>query len=363
MKKILFSAVLLGALASCSQNEVQEIGQFSNEIQFSTLNNKVSRAANDTKSDYQVFAKSFGLTYTGTPTWYIDDVLKSTSGLDASTDFNNATTDLPTKTHYWPNVTGDWAMKFFAFAPSEPSIEAAATKITYGASTSYADRATDNADISFKYIVKTTTDENGIDAQEDFTIALPLEITKANKSSNNVNLQFKHMLTRILVKAALNQELLEAGYEMKFTTPQLQVVNTTGTISVTSSAPTWSDLSGPQGGDLYEGSDTYLILPQPAGNNQIILPTVTITKNGVVVFEGPVTYTVKAGDIPNAAGTEDDDTFLAGKSYNMNITIAGDSGDGGDPNEPIFGPKITFSSEVANWEEYSPGVTQPPVTE
>ncbi|MGL4518239.1 MAG: fimbrillin family protein [Phocaeicola sp.] len=362
MKKILFSAVLLGALASCSQNEVQEMGQFNNEIQFSTLNNKVSRAANDTKSDYQVFAKSFGLTIVGTPTWYIEDVLKSTSNPATQTGgFNSSTVDTPTKTHYWPNVTGDWAMNFYAFAPATSVDKSIKATVVYGTKNAYADRDADDASVSIKYVVPTSTTDP--DAQEDFTISIPLQIDKSTKgTNNNVNLQFKHMLTKVTVNAALNQELLDAGYKMTYTTPQLKVVNTEGTISVTAAAPSWSDLVA--SGALYEGSDTYLILPQPSAGNQLILPTVTITKNGVVVFEGPVTYTVKDGDILNAAGTADDDAFLAGNSYNMNITIAGDSGDGQDPDpEDIFGPKITFSSEVADWENYTPGVTQPAVDE
>lgn len=357
MKKILLSVAVIGALTSCSQNDVQEMATMPEEIQFSTLNDKVTRVANDNKSKYQVYAKSFGLT--GTPsTWFINDVLTTGAAGTTSPGYNNNTIDLPSKKHYWPNVDNTWAIKFFGYAPQTFGA-GTATVVTqsYGSNTAIGSIATDDASISIKYTVP--TNPTGVDAQEDFTIATPKVVNKpATGYPSTVNLQFKHMLTKISIAASLNQELKDAGYSMTSGTPTLGVTNTSGTIKASDANPSWT-LASPAAPTVYDGNSTYLILPQPSGDTKITLKDVVIVKDGVVVFTGDVTYTVKPGDILNEAGTTDDNKFLPGKSYNMNITIAGNSEDGGG--DPIFGPVISFSSEVADWGTYTPGVTQPPV--
>lgn len=358
MKKIFLSATLIGVLASCSQNDVQEIAQSPNEIQFSTLNDKVTRHANDNKSNYQVYAK---LTGTGTPTaWFMNEVLAPGAAGIANPGFNNNTTGdaiVSTKKYYWP-VNTAWTLNFYAYAPSTVA--------------TVADLA--NEKLPITYTVPTST--TAADAQEDFTIAIKKTFT-AVPGDKNVHLQFKHMLTKITIKnPVLTADLTAAGYTIELKAgqfPSLGVVNVKGDIEATTAPATvagttpwtvWSNLKDAAGNTAtsgsvktsYEGSNNYNILPQPAAGTTITLPVV-IKKDGVVVFEGPVTYTVKAADIPNGTGTADDNKFLPGKNYAVTLTINPDSDNGGG--EPIFGSVITFSSEVADWDTVNPGVTQP----
>ncbi|MGL4292782.1 MAG: fimbrillin family protein [Bacteroidales bacterium] len=351
MKKMIFSLAAVGLLASCSQNEIQEMTEKSNEIKFSTLNDKVTRAANDNKQPYQVYAKSFGLTVLGTPTWFIDDVL--TSGDIQGNNLNS--TDTPTQMHYWPNVTNDWAIKFFAYAPKTADATNIVDKeVSYGSNKLLADITTDDAKVQLTYTVPTT-------AQEDFTIATPVTVTKAEQAANknNVHFQFKHMLTKISIDVKLTDALNNAGYSVSYgaenkNTPSLTVIMVNGVIDASAEEPEWSGLTDKagQGYDnndsgvnfnaltTYTGSVSYLILPQSSPHTSISLPVV-IKKNGVIVFEGDVTYTIKPDDMAS-------NEFLPGKNYGMNITINGESTTGPD-GKPIFGPEITFSSEVADW--------------
>lgn len=94
MKKFLFgTAGLLLIAASCSKNEVVEVNQDGNEIQFSVVANNATKAAdiycnNNKPSEFTVFAESDGKTY-------IDgDKITSTDG-------NNWVNESGTR--FWPN--------------------------------------------------------------------------------------------------------------------------------------------------------------------------------------------------------------------------------------------------------------------
>lgn len=357
MKKMIFSLAAVGLLASCSQNEIQEMTEKSNEIKFSTLNDKVTKHANDNKSNYRVFAKLTGATGSATA-WFMNEILKPGNDIDLNGDlFNKSTSDniinengTPSdRKFYWPSNKG-WTLNFYGFAPHNAAV-------------------TPNFDqekLPITYTVKTKTGIETADAQEDFTIAIPKTFNNIPVGNNVLN-QFQHMLTKIMiVTPVLTEALTNAGYAIAYKTdgkPSLNVINVKGTIDATTAAAkdnptTWTDLKDAAGDTAsessekttYTGANEYLILPQPAAGNQIVLPIV-ITKDGVVVFEGDVTYQFTATDIV-------DNQFLPGKNYGMNITIDGKSttGPGG---ETIFGPEITFSSQVANWDEVTIEKPQP----
>ena len=102
MKKFLFGmAGLLLIAASCSKNEVVEVNQDGNEIQFSVVANNATKAAdiycnNNKPSEFTVFAESDGKTY-------IDgDKITSTDG---NTWVNQS------GTRFWPNES---AVDFYA---------------------------------------------------------------------------------------------------------------------------------------------------------------------------------------------------------------------------------------------------------
>lgn len=363
MKKMIFSLAAVGLLASCSQNEIQEMTEKSNEIKFSTLNDKVTKHANDNKSNYRVFAKLTGATGPATAWFMNEEMIPGTSGT-ATPGFGNFTGgDIikSEKKFYWPSNTG-WTLNFYGFAPEDAAVTPDLT----------------NEKLPIIYTIKTKTGTETADAQEDFTIAIP-QMFDYRPDDNKVNFQFKHMLTKIsIVTPVLTDELTNAGYAIAYKqegtpvkplTPSLNVINVTGSIEATTAAATtdpttWTELKDAVGneGSLtsaktpYTGANQYLILPQPAAGNQIVLPIV-ITKDGVVVFDGNVTYVIKDGDNINGS-TPANNNFLPGKNYGMNITIDGKSttGPGG---HPIFGPEIIFSSEVANWESSNPSITQP----
>lgn len=333
MKKVLLSVAVASLLMSCTQNEVNELAPDLQKINFSTLNDKVTKSPNTTGSSYQVYAK---LDQAGATNWYINDVL---TPYNVSSSGNSV--DNPTKTHYWPNLSQSWTMKFFAYAPS--SFINKATSVT-------ADYNTELVSVAYSVPAK---------AQEDFTIAAPVVVAKPSDGyPKSVHFVFKHMLTRINIAAGLTQQLTDAGYTMTVEGTSLNVQNSIGTINIATENPEWTGLSTPA---VYSntGSD-YMVLPQNTVGSELLLNNVVIKKDGVVVYTGDVKYKVKEADILNTADVNDDNKFMMGKSYNMNITIAGNShdGNGEDNGNPIFGPKILFSSEFAVWEIVSNPLTQ-----
>lgn len=346
MRNLFLSVAAVALLASCSQNEIQEMTSMSKEIKFATLNDKVStRAANDDKQSYQVYASSS----LGGYSWFMADVLTTGSVITGndfpSAGFENYTSgDQPTKPHYWPNVTGDWTIKFFAYAPATFS----ATNTRVDTVSTYND-----ASVSIAYSVPT-------DAQEDFTIATPVTATKTGTTlpSQNVHFQFKHMLSKIKINAPVlgtgkvgekDVNLTEAGYSIEYSTCTLNVAASTGTINAvyTTTEPTWTTTATPTNySGTIDATNGYTanIMPQTSTGTTIILPIV-IKKNGAIVYDGDIQYTIAETNV-------EDNEFKQGKIYNLTLTINGEGGN-------IFGNLITFSSEEAVWVNEDVTVPQP----
>lgn len=311
MKKIIFTvAVLATMLASCSKNEVYDVvgTREDSPINFTNLNDKVTRSANDSKSNYKVYAKS---TLSGETAWFINDEVKD----DNSTESGNI--------YFWPSGA---TVDFYAWAPSTVT----ATASTY-------------SNLSIDYTVPAGADE-------DFTVAAP----ETGLSSGTVEFKFSHMLTKITVSAELTSKLTAAGYSMTFTSASLGVNSKGGTLTPTATTPAWTSPANNTSA-TYSGAKSYMVMPQSSENCTVKLVGVTITKGGATVFSGNMkTYTIATGNVT-------DNAFAKGSHYNLKLTVDAkahdDGGEGGGTESPVFGDQIQFSAELA--AEWGSGTDTP----
>jgi len=313
MKKVLLLTAAIVVLASCSQNESELLKNPANEIRFSNLNDRVTRAANDAGDDYQVYAKS-GVS--GETTWFIDDVIDGGTNLAVGGPY------------YWPASA---SVNFFAYAPATSGTVTA----TYGTPA-----------VSITYNVLSTADE-------DFTVATPMTgLTKASGSpAGTVEFQFEHMLTMITIDAELASPDLDA-YTLDLTsaTAEIIVASNQGTLDATASSPAFT-----AGGSsaTYTGAITknYMIMPQTSTGTTIQLKGVSIKRNGADVFTGDLlVYPIVSGDIPTNA-------FVKGTHYTLTFTITDVSSD--DNGDPIFGPEIKFTATTSTWIPSGISLIQP----
>ena len=324
MKKILFLMTVVAAIFRCTNNDVDELSPILQDqiIGFSTLRDKATtRDANDTKSNFQVYANLVGNEY-----WYIKDIFASEPTTD---EVGESTTD---KIYYWP---GNEKLNFYAFAPDTTALGTSVVTATAGATPS----------VSIQYVVPTTGDQ-------DFTIPTP--VTQSGNTDRNVALNFKHMLSKIVFKVQLSTAMIKDGYSMNTDyTTTLNVASTGATINAASATPTWSAANATTGS--YMGANTYMFMPQASTGCSIEVKNVTITLNAStassVIFYGDLkNFAFATGDIPG-------DAFGMGKIYNATITITAASHD--SDGNPIFNGPITFTSSVADWTPETVSETQP----
>lgn len=310
MKKITLTvAVIATMLASCAKNEVDNVVNTgsNNPINFSNLNDKVSRAANDKGDDYKVYAKS---TLGGETDWFINDAVKDDNSVVSGA------------TYYWPASPA--TVDFYAWAPSTVR----ANTPTYSP-----------LSLSIDYTVPAGADE-------DFTIAAP--IIDKDKTYGTVNFQFSHMLTKITVDAKLTDALTKAGYSMTFSSASLTVNSTSATIDPTADTPAWTSSNTEKATYNVANVKSYMIMPQTSTGCIVKLVDVIITKGGAEVFKGNMkAYTIAADNVTG-------NVFAKGSHYKLTLTVDGsahdDGGAGGGGNEkPVFGDQISFSADVATW--------------
>lgn len=316
MKKVLLTVAVVAALASCTSNEIDNV---LNEkvIEFTNLNEKVTRAANDVSDNYQVYAKSSG----NSTEWFIDDVLYGKSG--SGTTANTSTTN---KAYYWPEGQ---TVNFYAWAPA--SVVAKTATVSTPA-------------ISIEYTA-------GEAADKDFTIAAPI----TGKSSGTVEFKFSHMLAKVNVTATLDAALTGFTIDLTSATVDLGVAASKGTIDPTSATPAWASTGTPT---THKGKKSYMIIPQATTGTTIQLKGVVIKKGSTEIFNGDMSvYTIAKDAITG-------NMFEKGKSYNLSLTISSSSTDGsgtpGQPGQPIFN-EIAFSADIAaSWGEVNPPATAQP---
>lgn len=297
-----FAALAL-ILTSCSKNETFENEASANAIRFRNLNDRLTtRAANDTNSNYGVYA----LLNNGTPAatgWFMDNQLVK------GTDNSYSTLK------FWPRVG---TIDFYAYAP-HASANLTLTGVAWNATT---------PTFGLSYTVPANADE-------DLTIAAP--VTGASQATGQVGLVFSHMLSRFDFSAQLAQELVDDNFALTLNSVSVKVAYNSGTNSL-SNPGTWSDLAG--SGITYSGVSSYMIMPQPAIDTEITL-NVTITHNGEDYFEGALkTYVLKAGDVKTA------DLFSNGTKYLFSALVGETTHDEDD--DPIFNV-ISFTSTTSPW--------------
>lgn len=306
MKKILLiSAAAVALMVGCTEGEPGSRGN-AGAVKFSNLNDKVTRAANATNSNYKVYADWSG----GTAGWYIDDTVDGTTNLALNGPY------------YWP-IGG--STEFYSWAPATVT----ATGVFPALSIAYAVPAA---------------------ADEDFTIATPL----TGLTSGTAAFQFAHKLSQITVAIDLTQALKDAGYTIVTTgvTATLGVNSTGGTIDPTAASPVWTAPNATAAS--YTGALTYMIMPQTSTGCTIApVGNVVISLNGNQVYNaGLLSYTILAGDI--TAPTLDQ--FVMGTHYTLTLTITSAStGPGG----PIFGDPILFSSTLSPWVDANQALPLP----
>ena len=329
MKNLLFLFAFIGAtLVGCSNNEIDEISPVKAEqqISFRTLRDKtVTRAANDQSDSYAVYAK-----ISDADSWFINDLVIDETGTYESD-------------YYWPNAKTE--IEFYAFAPAS------------GNGVAVGDTVASGPTIDITFTVPDT-------AKVDFTIATPVKTAKT--ATGIVPLTFNHMLSKVVISAQLSDDLIKSKYALSTGyTATLGVPNSVGTVNAAAATPALTPASTATSAE-YPGKLQYYILPQEYtantsawntstgtdvtanGDCYVTLTNVTITNNGTTIF--PVTgtesgtlkaYYLEATDIADA-------TFLAGKQYNFIITITELAYESG--NDPIFNGKISFTSNVVDWD-------------
>lgn len=165
MKKLLFAAAVITAMASCSNNEIIDVNP-GEGISFRTSLDKATRAnaANVTTLDNLSEFKVAGI---GNDATYMPELLVSKSG----SAWNTAST------YYWPA----YDLKFFAYAPKDLGTGTATLSHTAQTISGFAPAA-------------------DITEQKDLLISY----NTGNKTSNEasgVEMNFKHALSQIEIKA------------------------------------------------------------------------------------------------------------------------------------------------------------------
>ena len=283
MKKFLFgTAGLLLIAASCSKNEVVEVNQDGNEIQFSVVANNATKAAdiycnNNKPSEFTVYAESDGKTY-------IDgDKITSTDG-------NNWVNQSGTR--FWPNES---AVDFYAVVNGNinwnPTAETSPASIV-------------------DYTVSTD-----VTKQNDLLYAVKMGQKRGETAENTkaVTLNFRHALSQIVFQAKNTNENLYveiSGVEIvnvadknTFTFPTEDTDNVTlvddnhdGTFDSndysTANWGVWNELapeSGAAGATVYPVTFTTVTVP---GKNTDA-PIVNLTNN-VYTTEGKEEFNTNA---------------------------------------------------------------------
>ncbi len=319
MKRFLLSVAILAVAASCSKSEVTNLPQ-TNQIGFSTLNDRVvSKAANDSQSDYSVFA----VNSKATTAWAINDyVTSATSTTPADKTAAAAPAGGP---YYWP--LDDAKMSFYAYAPD--------------ASANVTEVLTDATSIALTYTVPAA-------ANEDFTVATPVLDQTSITNAGVVDFTFKHMLAKVTVKVILDETTMKnyqisdgsvAGYtsDKPFTATFTPIGDTFTVDAINGTAATTSTES--TGMAAYSAAQTYMIAPQAFAGCKLQINGITVrNKNTGLPFFATDAYDLKELVLDGTETGSTDVQFEAGKNYTFTVKISGD-----------LATEITFTAATTNW--------------
>ncbi|MFI3288338.1 MAG: fimbrillin family protein [Rikenellaceae bacterium] len=332
MKKILFSVAILAVAASCAKTEVVDIPQ-TNAISFSTLNDRITKAANDDNADYKVYATQSDIT----GAWFMDDYVSCGS---AETAYSPET-----KTYYWP--TDGSTLDFYAYAPkSSGTITPTVTPATA---------------ISIAYVV-------GEDADEDFTLAEPVKTQKAGTNEGVVNFEFAHMLSKVTVQVTLEEEFAEV-YEISTSDDEAADAPFTATFAPQYDSFTVDVMAGAVDANVeaslsavgteYSLATSYMIAPQAFEDCTIQINGITIRHigNGSTFFPSGVGVDLSTIRLTGDELSGGDAKFAAGTHYVFTVEISGSSTEEGE--DPAV--EITMTATTADWDEnddYNSTLTQ-----
>lgn len=327
-------------LISCSQNEVQICAPSKTEIVFTNLNDRISfdgksvllgNGANSSGDDYKVFAQS----ELNESNWYIVDEVCG----------HGVELNKPKKgPYYW--LGSSQRISFYAYAPAQFAILKGETV----SRTKVITKMNDVQKLFIDYTVPAM-------ANEDFTIADPINDATPETKSGAVNFNFRHVLSKVSVSVKLSDALIKSGYTIeKCYKAQLAVTKNRGTIDPTVINGLWTNLSVDNDVPLvYANDTTYTILPQLATDCTIQIKNVVIKKNGITIFPlnekigNLKVYSIKNGDVKVSGEPSLDNQFAMGKQYSLKFIIDNlvSNQDGG----MIFGTEINFNSTIASWKE------------
>ena len=339
MKKsyILIAAAAM-VMAACSNENTYEVADQEIGIDFNTFANKITRST--TGTNLESFHQSFGV--------WAD---KTIGSADAKSVMDNYEADYdddylnpsPAKAAQWnyEDVAGQylkyWDMtatyKFDAYAPysSNASISNHVISIANG---QYA--ANENIQDSWSTTLNTNAftgaGATATDASTDWMIAAQATRTPKTEGTDAVNLEFKHILSKVIVKIKKRN-----GFEEKITVKNVQLNNVYGTGSY--NGTTWASGDAAVniaclGGTLPKSTasgdpDPYyslecLVIPAT------ITPTFNVTYN---IGDDTEDYIVENAEIETI--TE----FVKGYNYTITVTV---------------GPTpIQFDATVSAWTEAS----------
>ena len=313
MKKILLLTVAVTLLAGCSKNESEMLKTPANEVRFSNLNDRITRAANDAGNDYRVYAKS---TLSSETSWFINDVVDGTLNTAAAGPY------------YWPAAA---TVSFFAYAPATSGTVTA----TYA-----------TPSVSIVYTVPSS-------ANEDFTVAEPMtaQSSSTGTPAGTVNFQFEHKLSKVTVNASLSTALSGAGYTISTAsaTTNFNVASNQGTIDAAVSSSSFASIGGSSA--TYSGAMSYMIMPQSTTGATLQVKNVTISRGGTTIYTGDLAvFSFSAGNISGNA-------FVKNTHYALNLEITNLSHD--DGGNLIFGDEIKFSATTTTWATSNVPISQP----
>lgn len=372
-KNLLFTAMAVAVLASCSNDEVVDVNNGSGISFRASLDRAVTRA---NVTNLQNLA-AFNVTAIGDGKAYFENM--------AVTSDNNGGDWKTAATYYWPN----YELAFFAYAPQTPG-------------------GTVNISNGEKKITGFSPAQE-VAAQKDLVISYNIGNRTANEN-NGVAMNFKHALSQIEVKAkcsnpnmkieVIGVRLVNAAAQADFTFPE-----TVTDAQYTLPQANWDNLKGQneidkaykiKGGQavtlgadaksIMFGDDNFMLIPQQLtkwdGTNSktgaylSVLCRIYSLNNGneTLLYPQPTVGDNKDGKYAYTAvgiGTN----WEPGKKYAYTLNFFGDGGGAGeidpnptDPKDPdvepdpqpgggggdnILGKAISFNVTVDNWTEES----------
>lgn len=276
MKKVLLAIAAVATITSCSQNEEFENPAQSNEINFTSVVGKATRATvavTETLQDngYKLYAYNTG------DKNIADAISLGEAFINDEGKYENSTWKLKTGGYYWPL---NEKIHFFAYSPTTANIGSDSWKAT-------------GKYPSFSYTVQAEA------TQEDLLAVAVADKCKTGVTSmGSVNLIFKHILTQINFKLVGK----DAGFTYSVTGIKLTNVANEGTYTYSSSTGAWSDLKG-----AAEYSYVFTNPTSVTGTG-----TVVIAKDGNALILMPNTNVAAVKVLVTYSTTKDSKTYFTG---------------------------------------------------